>query len=102
MDNDQALREREYRYRNMFQAMAASFWELDFSGVGAMVRKLRAEGVKDYATYFDANPTFVRDMMRATRVLDVNEQTVTLFACGRPKQDLITTSEIYWPESSNH
>ena len=36
-----ALRESEYRYRNLFQAMAASFWELDFSPVGGLLRDLR-------------------------------------------------------------
>jgi len=58
---EEALRESEYRYRNLFQAMAASFWELDFTGVGAMLRTLRAEGVKDYAAHFAANPAIVRD-----------------------------------------
>jgi signal transduction histidine kinase len=100
MDTDQALRDSEYRYRNMFQAMAASFWELDFSPVGAMLRALRKSGVADYASYFEQNPAFVRDMMRATRVLDVNEQSITLFG-ATTKADLLTTSELYWPDSSN-
>lgn len=100
MDTDQALRDSEYRYRNMFQAMAASFWELDFSPVGAMLRALRKSGVADYAAYFEQNPAFVRDMMRATRVLDVNEQSITLFGAAS-KADLMTTTELYWPESSN-
>jgi PAS domain S-box-containing protein len=99
MDNDQALRESEYRYRNLFQAMAASFWELDFSGVGASLRQLRKEGVTDYAAYFERHPEFVREMMRATRVLDVNEQTVTLF--GGAKADLLTSVDPFWPETSN-
>lgn len=100
MDTDQALRDSEYRYRNMFQAMAASFWELDFSPVGEMLRSLRKSGVADYAAYFEQNPAFVRDIMRATRVLDVNEQTVTLFGAGS-KADLMTPIDVYWPESSN-
>lgn len=100
MDTDQALRDSEYRYRNMFQAMAASFWELDFSPVGAMLRTLRKSGVADYTAYFEQNPAFIREMMRATRVLDVNEQSITLFGAAS-KADLMTTAELYWPESSN-
>lgn len=95
-----AAGDSEYKYRNLFQAMAASFWELDFSGVGAMLRGLRAAGVKDYAAHFAANPAFVRDMMRATKVLDVNEQTVALFGRG-DKQELLATVEPFWPDSSN-
>jgi signal transduction histidine kinase len=100
MDTDQALRESEYRYRNLFQAMAAAFWELDFSGIGAMLRKLKTEGVRDYHAHFARHPEFVREMMRATRVLDVNEQSVTLFGKG-DKKDLLTTVEPFWPEGSN-
>lgn len=96
-----ALRESEYRYRNLFQAMAASFWELDFTPVGDMLRQLRADGVKDYATYFSQHPDFVRAMMRATRVLDVNDQTLALFGRG-DKAELLRPLDAFWPDESNH
>lgn len=98
---EQKLAESEYRYRNLFQAMAASFWELDFTSVGAMVRDLRARGVKDYGAYFAEHPDFVRKMMAATRVIDVNDQTVALFGRG-DKAELLCPLDVYWPESSNH
>lgn len=98
---EEALRDSEYRYRNLFQAMAASFWELDFTPVGAMLRQLRSEGVKDYANYFSDHPEFVRAMMRATRVIDVNDQTVALFGRG-DKAEMLRPLDDYWPEESNH
>lgn len=98
---EEALRESEYRYRNLFQAMAASFWELDFTPVGAMLRDLRKQGVSDYAAYFAEHPEFVREMMRATRVIDVNDQTVALFGRG-DKVELLQSLDVYWPEESNH
>ncbi len=94
------LRKSEHRYRNMFQAMAASFWELDFFPVGAMLRKLREGGVTDFAGYFRDNPAFVREMMRATRIIDVNEQTVALFGNGS-RDALMTSLDLFWPEESN-
>lgn len=97
---DQALRESEYRYRNLFQAMAASFWELDFTGIGGMLRELKAAGVRDYQAHFDRHPDFVRAMMRATRVLDINDQTVVLFGRG-DKQEMLTNVEPFWPEAAN-
>ncbi len=97
---EEALRESEYRYRNLFQAMAASFWELDFSPVGGMLRELRKQGIADFAAYFADHPEFVRQMMRVTRVIDVNDQTVALF--GRSdKAELFQTLDVYWPEESN-
>lgn len=98
---EEALRESEYRYRNLFQAMAASFWELDFAPVGAMLRGLRKQGISDYEAYFSGNPAFVREMMHATRVIDVNEQTVALFGRG-DKAELLRPLDAYWPEQSNH
>ena len=97
---EEALRESEYRYRNLFQAMAASFWELDFTPVGAMLRDLRKQGVTDYAAYFAEHPDFVREMMRVTRVIDVNDQTVALFGRG-DKAELLQPLDVYWPEESN-
>ncbi|MBC7770155.1 MAG: DUF4118 domain-containing protein [Phycisphaerales bacterium] len=98
---DQELRESEYRYRNIFRAMAASFWELDFKDAGSMLRELRAAGVKDYAAHFAAHPGTVREMMRATHVIDVNDQTVALFGRG-DKAELLRSLDAFWPEASNH
>jgi PAS domain S-box-containing protein len=98
---DEALRTSEYRYRNMFQAMAASFWELDFSGANEMVRGLLKTGVTDLRKYFAANPEFVRDMMRVTHIVDVNDQTVALFG-GGDRGTLRGHVERFWPEESTH
>ena len=96
-----ALKKSEHRYRNLFQAMAASFWELDFFPVGEMLYRLKKSGaITGFDTYFAEHPQFVRDMMRATRVVDVNEQTVALFGRGN-KAELLTSVEPFWPECSN-
>jgi len=39
--------------------------------------------------------------MRATRVLDVNEQSIVLFGRG-DKAELLGTLEPFWPDASNH
>ncbi|MBK5413441.1 PAS domain-containing sensor histidine kinase [Pseudomonas sp. TH31] len=96
---ERVLTESEHRYRNLFQAMAASFWELDFTLVGVMVRGLFASGVQDLGQHFISHPELVREMMLATHVLDVNEQTVTLFGRGN-KDELLGSVEPFWPESS--
>jgi PAS domain S-box-containing protein len=49
---EEALSRAEHRYYNVFQAMAVSFWELDFAPVGAMVRTLLGNGVSDLVQYF--------------------------------------------------
>src|SRR5690606_21592516 len=88
-------------YRNRLQAMAASFWELDLMPVGAMLRQLRAGGIKDYAVHFAANPAVVKSMIRTTRIVDFNDQTVALFGRGE-RNELLQPLDVYWPEESNH
>jgi PAS domain S-box-containing protein len=96
---EEALSRAEHRYYNVFQAMAVSFWELDFAPVGAMVRRLRDTGVSDLARYFADHPAFVRQMIRATRVLDVNDQSVRMFGRG-DKQEMLADLDRYWPDAS--
>ena len=94
------LSESEYNYRNLFQAIAAAFWVVDFRGVGDMLRKLRKSGVSDLPRYFALNPDFVRAMMEASLILDVNDQTLNVFGEGR-KTHLPESIAPFWPPESN-
>lgn len=96
---EERLKRSELRYSSLFQAMAAAFWELDFSPVGALLRDLKAQGVEDFPAYFEAHPGFVREMMRRTRVVDVNETTLAMFGVG-DRVKLSASVEPYWPEAS--
>ena len=96
---EEALSRAEHRYYNVFQAMAVSFWELDFTPVGAMVRRLRDSGVSDLSRYFADHPAFVREMICATRVVDVNDQSVRMFGRG-DKQEMLADLDRYWPDAS--
>lgn len=94
------LKRSELRYSSLFQAMAAAFWELDFSPVGELLRDLKGQGVADFPRYFDEHPEFVREMMRRTRVVDVNETTLSMFGIGS-RDDLAASVEPYWPKTSS-
>lgn len=97
---ERALAESEYRYRNLFGAVAASFWELDFSGVSEILRDLMRNGITDLPGHLRTNPEASRAMMKATRIIDVNDRSVELFGPGT-KRDLIATPlDRYWPTES--
>jgi PAS domain S-box-containing protein len=98
-DAEDALRDSERRYANLFQGMAASFWEIDYSGVNDILRDLRRSGVTDLRAHLRGHPEVVREMMRRTRVVDVNDQTVALFGRG-DKSELLGSIEPFWPEES--
>lgn len=94
-----ALEASQRRYSSLFQAMAASFWQLDFNPVGMMLKGLFKSGVTDLPAYFATHPDFVRGMMRATRIVDVNDETVKLFGGGR-REDMGDNVEPFWTEDS--
>src|SRR6185436_18735957 len=96
---EQALRRTERRYQDLFQAMAVSFWEVDFTRSRQMLRAVRDTGVVDFRGYFRENPVFVRTLMQATRVVDVNDHTVALFGQGS-KEELLRNIVPFWPDES--
>jgi PAS domain S-box-containing protein len=96
---EQHLKASEYRYRNLFQAMAASFWELDFTAIGPKIRALLDSGVRDLEAYFLTHPHVVRDFMQHTQVVDLNDHSVRLFGRG-DRTEMLGTIDRYWPDES--
>jgi PAS domain S-box-containing protein len=95
--SEEAFAQMRYQYQNLFQASVASFWELEFSEVAVLLRALEDSGVSDFAAYFERNPDFVRRMLRAVRILDVNERTIAMFG---KREEIIRSLEPFWPEES--
>jgi PAS domain S-box-containing protein len=96
---EEGLRERERRYRYIFQAVGVSIWEEDFSQVKADVDELKARGVSDFRRYFAEHPEFVRRAMTMVKVVDVNDATVKLFG-GRSKDELLgSLDKVFLPET---
>ena len=96
---EEELRRIQYQYQNLFQASVASFWELEFAAVGDMVRALIRTGVSDLREYFHTHPDFVRAMIRATRILSFNEQSLTMFGRG-DAEELKSNLDPLWPDES--
>ncbi|WP_082470121.1 PAS domain S-box protein [Methylobacterium sp. Leaf86] len=97
---ERALAASEYRYRNLFGAVAASFWELDFSGVGLILSELAENGVTDFAAHLRAYPEISREMMRATRIVDTNDRSLEMFGPGSKRELIATPLDYYWPDDS--
>ncbi len=91
----------EYRYRNVFRAMAVSFWEMDFSGVTQLLRQLKKEGVTDFPGYIRQNDEFVRRALEITQVIDVNDKTLQMFGPATVEQ-LRGPVDRFWPRAGQH
>src|SRR4029079_1699636 len=96
---EEALRRSEQRYQNLFQAMAVAFFEFDFSGARELLREMRASGITDFSRHFKEDPEAVRQLMRATRIIEVNDHTIALVGQGS-REGLMGSVEPFWPEES--
>jgi PAS domain S-box-containing protein len=76
---EMALQETAARYRSLFEDSPISLWEEDFSACKVYIDSLRAEGVTDLRTYFDAHPDTVTLCASRANILDVNRATLELF-----------------------
>jgi len=99
-NDDEATRLSAYRYRNLFQAMAVAFWEIDFGPLQMMLGEAVAGGVKDLRAFMMADRAFVRAAMASVIVTDVNAKTLLLFEAEEASQIVGTGVASYWPPQS--
>ncbi|GAB1544741.1 hypothetical protein NUACC21_74170 [Scytonema sp. NUACC21] len=75
----EALKEQENKYRHIFEGAGVAIWEEDFSVVLAALTDLKAQGVRDFRTFFADNPGFVQQAVGMVRVTNVNDAAVRMF-----------------------
>lgn len=97
---EEASRLSEYRFRNLFEAMAVAFWEIDFTEVGTMLKGLRDRGVSDLRCYMMEHGGFVREAMDRSIVRDVNAKGLQLFGAGAKDEVIGTGIGRFWPAES--
>src|SRR6266542_1995417 len=95
---ERRLSESAARYAYIFQTAGVSIWEEDFSLVKAALDDLRAQGVGDFRRYFDDHPEFVQQAIEMVGILDVNDETLRMFA-ARDKGELLSSlRRVFLPE----
>jgi PAS domain S-box-containing protein len=70
---EEALRESERRYRDLFEHCPVSLWEVDGSELKKRIDALRDAGVADLAAYLQDHPGAVASFPAVLRVLDINK-----------------------------
>jgi len=66
--------------RGLFQQSPVSLWVEDFSAVRRLLDEIRACGISDFPTFLKVHPEFVMRCMQEIRVIDVNQETLRMFA----------------------
>lgn len=81
-ERETALRKQENSERyahGLFEHSPVSLWVEDFSSIKRLLDDVREQGIEDLRVFTDVHPEFVQRCMSEIRVLDVNQQTLTLF-----------------------
>jgi len=89
----------ETRFRGLFEHAPVSIWEEDFSAVRKYMDDLRAEGILDFSTYFDAHPEVIAECAALVKIVDVNLATLEMFQAESKTQLLADLSKVLGPES---
>ncbi len=74
------LRISETYARGLFEQSPVALWVEDFSAIKQRLDALRAKGVLDLRRYLAFYPDFAMQCVRDIRLLDINQQSLPLFA----------------------
>ncbi|HTD04567.1 sensor domain-containing diguanylate cyclase [Undibacterium sp.] len=88
--------------RGLFEHSPVSLWVEDFSQVKTLFDDLRERGISDFRTFTDVHPEFVERCMQEIRVIDVNRQTLSMFAAADKATLLRNLGEIFRDDMRPH
>lgn len=95
---EQASKESETRYRDLFENSPISLWEQDFSGVKAALDRLSAAGVTNFRAYFEENTDAVRDCLAQVKLIAFNHASLALYGAVS-KAELLSSLDRLIPAS---
>jgi signal transduction histidine kinase len=101
---DEALRDSERRYRQLFEFVPLAIWQVDLSRIAELMDELHAEGVTDLGEYLDQQPDALDRMIGMLIAVDVNESALKMFA-ARDRGELLGPCRFHWrtsPETFRH
>ncbi len=88
--------------RGLFEHSPVSLWVEDFSHIKKLFDELRERGISDFRTFTDVHPEFVERCMQEIRIIDVNQQTLSMFASPDKPTLLRSLSEIFHDDLQPH
>ncbi|MFZ6645926.1 diguanylate cyclase domain-containing protein [Undibacterium sp. TJN25] len=88
--------------RGLFEHSPVSLWVEDFSHIKTLFDELRERGISDFRTFTDVHPEFVERCMQEIRIIDVNQQTLSMFASPDKPTLLRSLSEIFHDDLQPH
>jgi len=96
------LADSEAYARGLFEHSPVSLWAEDFSSVKRLIDEVRFRGITDFRVFTDVHPEFVQRCMSEIRVIDVNQQTLELFAAPDKASLLHRIADVFRDDMQRH
>ncbi len=93
-----ALRQSERRYRDLFQYMPIGLTQVDASKLIPLFKELRAQGVTELKDYIDEHPEFLARAVEALEVEEVNQHITKMFG-AKNVEEMRGPITRYWQPS---
>jgi PAS domain S-box-containing protein len=84
---EEALRESESRYREIFEDSPFAIWEEDWSSLKRMIDELAAQGVENWQTYFALHPEQLQKAYDLPEVTGISREALEIFRA--PSKDVL-------------
>lgn len=102
--NDRKLAETrialsESRYRGIFNSTPVGLLEVDLSASWERIEQLRSAGIDDISHYLGEYPESIKQIMRESKILDLNSATLKMFG-AEDKQHLLRSLKTIYTDTS--
>lgn len=92
----------EEHFKTLFEHAPISLWEEDYSNIKRLFDELRQQGVISLDSHMHEHPGFVDDCIQQMRVLDVNQQTLSMFKADSKEMLLSNLGNIFRDGMRHH
>jgi diguanylate cyclase (GGDEF)-like protein/PAS domain S-box-containing protein len=96
---EEALKQSQERYHDLFEHSPISLWEEDFSAVKLRLEALQEQGIKGFRLYFQSHPELVDECAALVSNVEVNKAALELFRADRKEVLLANLADILRDES---
>ena len=92
----------EEHFQTLFEYAPISLWEEDYSGIKRLFDGLRQRGIQLLEPYLAEHPNFVDECMGQINVINVNQQTMAMFAAASRDELLANLGKIFRDGMRHH
>lgn len=92
---DGTLHTADSLYHKLFYNAPVALWEEDFSEVFNYFEELRKEGIHDFRSFFEENPSHIEICAQKIKVIDVNQEVLDLHGASSKEELLGNLTKVF-------